>query len=150
KANQVLPPVKQGDPVTCIEAILKPTKTKPSERFTEGTLGKAMENIHNYVTEAEHKKILKEGDGIGTSATRASIITELKNKKFLEPKGKAIVSTQLGRGLIDALPEVVKSPVLTALYERMLKQIEQNNGSLDEFLAKQEAFIREQVAKAND
>lgn len=150
KADQVLPPVKQGDSVTCIEAILKPAKTKPPARFTEGTLGKAMENIHNYVTEAEHKKILKEGDGIGTSATRASIITELKNKKFLETDGKAIVSTQLGRGLIDALPEVVKSPVLTALYERMLKQIEQNNGSLDEFLAKQEAFIREQVAKAND
>ncbi|KLB71645.1 hypothetical protein XEUV515_23030, partial [Xanthomonas euvesicatoria] len=78
------------------------------------------------------------------------IITELKGKNFLEVKGKAIISTQLGRGLIDALPEVVRSPVLTALYERMLKKIEQGEGSFDDFMAKQEQFIREQVAKAND
>lgn len=148
--DQVLPPVKQGDSVACTEAFLKPTKTKPPERYTEGTLVMAMANIHKYVAESEHKKILKEGDGIGTEATRASILTELKNKRFLETKGKAIVSTQLGRGLIDALPEVVKSPVLTALYERTLKQIEQNNGSLSAFIEKQEAFIRDQVAKAND
>lgn len=148
--DQALPPVKKGDPVSCAEAFLRPTKTKPPERYTEGTLVMAMANIHKYVTESEHKKILKEGDGIGTEATRASILTELKNKRFLETKGNAIVSTQLGRGLIDALPEVVKSPVLTALYERTLKQIEQNNGSLSAFIEKQEAFIRDQVAKAND
>lgn len=148
--DQVLPAVKKGDLVTCTEAFLQPTKTKPPGRFTEGTLVMAMANIHKYVAESEHKKILKEGDGIGTEATRASILTELKNKRFLELKGKAIISTQLGRGLIDALPEVVKSPVLTALYERTLKQIEQNNGSLSAFIEKQEAFIRDQVAKAND
>ena len=148
--KQSLPAVKKGDPATCQAATLEPTKTTPPARFTEGTLGKAMENIHKFVTDTEHKKVLKDGDGIGTSATRASIITELRNKKFLEPKGKAIVSTQLGRGLIDALPEVVRSPVLTALYERMLKKIEQGDGSMADFMAKQEQFIREQVAKAND
>jgi len=148
--KQVLPAVKTGDAVACLSGVLKPTKTKPPERFTEGTLGKAMENIHKYVTDPAHKKILKDGDGIGTSATRASILTELKSKGFLVLKGKAIISTQLGRGLIDALPEVVKSPVLTALYERKLKQIEQNDGSLADFITAQEAFIREQVAKAND
>jgi DNA topoisomerase IA len=65
--------------------------------------------------------MLREGDGIGTSATRASIISELKRREFLAVKGKQIISTTLGRSVIDALPEVVKSPVLTALYERMLK-----------------------------
>ncbi|MCS8001702.1 DNA topoisomerase III [Pseudomonas aeruginosa] len=148
--QQALPAVKKGDEASCQSASLEPTKTTPPARFTEGTLGKAMENIHKFVTDPEHKKILKEGDGIGTSATRASIITELKSKNFLEVKGKAIISTQLGRGLIDALPEVVRSPVLTALYERMLKKIEQGEGSFDDFMAKQEQFIREQVAKAND
>lgn len=148
--KQTLPAVHQGDAVKCSMATLEPKKTTPPARFTEGTLGKAMENIHKYVTDPEHKKILKEGDGIGTSATRASIITELKNKKFLEEKGKAIISTQLGRGLIDALPEVVRSPVLTALFERMLKKIEQGDGNLAAFMAKQEQFIREQVAMAND
>lgn len=65
-------------------------------------------------------------------------------------KGKQIVSTTLGRSMIDALPEVVKSPVFTALYERMLLAIEQGSSDVDSFIAKQEAFIREQVAKAND
>ncbi|AJE23501.1 DNA topoisomerase III [Azotobacter chroococcum] len=148
--NRALPAVKKGDSAACQKATLEPTKSTPPARFTEGTLGKAMESIHKFVTDPEHKKILKEGDGIGTSATRASIITELKNKKFLETKGKAIVSTQLGRGLIDVLPEVIRSPVLTALYERMLKKIEQGESSLADFMAKQEQFIRDQVAKAND
>jgi len=109
-----------------------------------------MENIHKYVTDSEHKKLLRDGDGIGTSATRASIISELKRREFLEVKGKHIVSTTLGRSMIAALPEVVKSPVLTALYERMLKSIEQGSAELGAFIAKQEAFIRDQVAKAND
>jgi DNA topoisomerase-3 len=108
-----------------------------------------MENIHKFVSDAEHKKMLREGDGIGTSATRASIISELKRREFLAVKGKQIISTTLGRSVIDALPEVVKSPVLTALYERMLKGVEQGTAALDAFITKQETFIRDQVAKAN-
>ena len=100
------------------------------------------------MTDPEHKKMLRDGDGIGTSATRASIISELKRREFLETQGKYIVSTTLGRSLVDALPDVVKSPVLTALYERMLKAIEQGTAKED-FMRKQESFIKEQVTKAN-
>ena len=148
--NQRLPAMKRNDSVSCAQATRKDAKTKPPARFTEGTLIRAMENIHKYVTDSEHKKLLRDGDGIGTSATRASIISELKRREFLEVKGKHIVSTTLGRSMIAALPEVVKSPVLTALYERMLKSIEQGSAELGAFIAKQEAFIRDQVAKAND
>ena len=147
--SQTLPPMKQSDDVACLKAIRNDSKTKPPARFTEGTLQRAMENIHKFVTEAEHKKMLRDGDGIGTSATRASIISELKRREFLETKGKQIISTTLGRSLVDALPEVVKSPVLTALYERMLKGIEQGTSEQDAFIAKQEQFIRDQVTKAN-
>ena len=147
--SQTLPAMKQGDDVACTKATRNDSKTKPPSRFTEGTLQRAMEDIHKFVTEAEHKKMLREGDGIGTSATRASIISELKRREFLETKGKQIISTTLGRSLVDALPEVVKSPVLTALYERMLKGIEQGTSELDAFITKQEQFIREQVTKAN-
>lgn len=148
--NQILPSMAQNDAVTCKQATRKDAKTKAPPRFTEGTLIRAMENIHKYVTEPEHKKMLRDGDGIGTSATRASIISELKRRDFLEPNGKQIVSTVLGRSMIDVLPEVVKSPVLTALYERMLKGVEQGTSDLAAFITKQEAFIRDQVAKAND
>ena len=135
--TQALPAMAQGDAVTCTEATRKDAKTKPPARFTEGTLIRAMENIHKFVSDAEHKKMLREGDGIGTSATRASIISELKRREFLAVKGKQIISTTLGRSVIDALPEVVKSPVLTALYERMLKGVEQGTATLDAFITKQ-------------
>lgn len=147
--SQTLPPMKQSDEVACLKATRNDSKTKPPARFTEGTLQRAMENIYKFVAQAEHKKMLRDGDGIGTSATRASIISELKRRAFLETKGKQIISTTLGRSLVDALPELVKSPVLTALYERMLKGIEQGTSELDAFIAKQEQFIREQVTKAN-
>jgi len=147
--SQRLSAMKQGDGVACTQATRRDAKTKPPARFTEGTLTRAMENIHKFVSDPEHKKMLREGDGIGTSATRASILSELKRREFLELKGKQIVSTTLGRSVIDALPEVVRSPVLTALYERMLKGIEQGGAELATFIAKQEAFIRDQVAKAN-
>jgi len=147
--SQTLPPMKQNDDVACLKATRNDSKTKPPARFTEGTLQRAMENIHKFVSEAEHKKMLRDGDGIGTSATRASIISELKRREFMEAKGKQVISTTLGRSLVDALPEVVKSPVLTALYERMLKGIEQGTSELDAFITKQEQFIREQVTKAN-
>ena len=109
-----------------------------------------MENIYKYVTDPEHRKLLKDGDGIGTSATRAGIIEELKRRGFMEEKGKNIISTTLGRSMIRALPEAVKSPVLTAIFERMLKGIEEQTTTLDAFVTRQEAFVRDQVAKAND
>lgn len=64
------------------QSTIRYYETKAPARFTEGTLQRAMENIHKYVTDESHKKILREGDGIGTSATRASIISELKKRNF--------------------------------------------------------------------
>nr|WP_255360559.1 DNA topoisomerase [Methylobacter sp. BBA5.1] len=98
--NQHLPAMKQGDGVTCTRVIRRDAKTKPPVRFTKGTLTRAMENIHKFVSDPEHKKMLREGDGIGTSATRASILSELKRREFLALKGKQIVSTTLGRSVI--------------------------------------------------
>jgi len=147
--NQILPTMAQGDSVSCGRTKRTDTKTTAPSRFTEGTLQRAMENIHKFVPDSEHKKMLRDGDGIGTSATRPSVISELKRRQFLASEGKAVISTTLGRSLVDALPEVVKSPVLTALFERMLKGIEQGTSQMDSFIQKQEQFIREQVAKAN-
>lgn len=148
--SQSLPDMNKGDSITCNQAARRDSKTKPPARFTEGTLITAMVNIHRFVTDPQHKKMLREGDGIGTEATRASILSELKRRNYIEPKGKQIISTTLGRSVIDALPEVVKSPVLTALYERMLLGVETGTADLTSFLSKQETFIKDQVAKANN
>lgn len=146
---QVIPNMRTEDPVKNVQTVQKQTKTKAPPRFTEGTLITAMVNIHRFVTDSQSKKMLRDGDGIGTEATRASIISELKKRGYLETKGKSIISTSLGQSIIDALPEVVKSPVLTALFERMLKGVESGQIQLNAFIKKQAAFIQDQVQKAN-
>ncbi len=146
-AAQALPSVRPGDPVKCGNVRLKSQKTKPPPYYTDGTLLRAMQNIHKVVTDSELKRLLRDGDGIGTPATRAQIIKDLKRREFLESHGKKIRSSATGRALVDAIPQAVRDPSLTALYERVLKNIEQGNAKLEDFIAKQEAFIREEVSR---
>lgn len=146
---QILPAMAEGDAVLCRKAEKKEKKTKPPPRFTEGTLVKAMETVHKFVEDPELRKLLKEEDGIGTPATRATIISELKRRTFLESKKKTLVSTTLGRSLVDALPQDVKSPVLTAIYEREFKQIQAGERTIAEFLQRQTEFVTNQVREAN-
>ncbi|MCO6559776.1 MAG: DNA topoisomerase 3 [Gilliamella sp.] len=148
--EQSLPDMSKNDSIMCSELIKKSLKTKAPSYFTDGTLINAMSNIHRYVDNPEHKKILKEEDGLGTEATRATIISELIRRGFLKEEGKKLISTKLGRELIDALPDSVKNPVLTAIYERMLKGIENVTFTIDDFLIKQQSYIKEQVAKAKE
>ncbi|HOX52907.1 MAG TPA: DNA topoisomerase 3, partial [Fibrobacteria bacterium] len=83
---QLLPAMAENDAVKCLKGEKKEKKTKPPPRFTEGTLVKAMENVHKAVEDPELRKLLKEEDGIGTPATRATIISELKRRRYLESK----------------------------------------------------------------
>ena len=73
-SNMVLPNVAIDDVTRCDKAEIK-MQGKISFAF-EGSLI-TMENIYKYIDEEEYKKDLKDGDGIGTSATRANIIAEL-------------------------------------------------------------------------
>lgn len=148
--DQLLPNMNVNDSIICNELIKKSLKTKAPASFTDGTLINAMSNVHRYVDDPEHKKILKEEDGLGTEATRATIISELIMRGFLKQDGKKLISTKLGRELIDALPDSVKNPVLTAIYERMLKGIENGTFTIEEFLTKQQSYIKEQVAKTKE
>lgn len=146
--EQVLPQMARGDDVVVAEAVRRDRKTKAPPRFTEGSLVRAMEQIHREIADPELKKVLRDGDGIGTAATRAAIISELKRRGFLAARGKHIVSTELGRSLVDALPASVQSPVLTALYERTLGEIEAGRATVEEFVQEQAAFVTERVLEA--
>ncbi|MGJ8530129.1 DNA topoisomerase 3 [Maritalea sp.] len=150
KEQAILPMVSKGDSVDCINTTIKNAATVPPKHYTEGTLIYSMENIHRlYEGTTDEKSALREGDGIGTSATRASIISELKRRKYLEPKGKSIVSTQYGRSVVDAYPEEIKSAHLTAMNERKLKAIEQSGNGFQQFMTEQERYIREHVSLVN-
>lgn len=139
--GQALPELKSGLQLPVSGIDCEEERTKPPAAFTEDTLIRAMENIHQAVNDPQSKKFLKEGDGIGTPATRAAIIAELKRKKYLEVKGKKIVATELGLHLLQVVPDVMKNPVLTALFERILREVEAGNVPLDVFIEKQKQLV---------
>ncbi len=138
---QKLPKVQVGDSLTILESGVDSKQTTPPKPFEEGTLIAAMSNIQQFVRDPELKKILKETEGIGTEATRASIIETLYQRKFIEKRKKQVVSTPLGRDLVDLLPTELKDPGTTALMERMLGQIAQGNGTLEDYLHRQTVWL---------
>jgi len=148
--TQLLPPDNGNKDALIKDGLSTSKKTNPPKHFTEGTLIKALEQIHKYVDNNEYRKLLNVNDGLGTAATRSAIIADLRRRKYLTNKGKSLLSTDLGRRLIDTLPESVTSPVLTAKYERELNDIQNNGGSLDDFVKQQVAYVKEHIAAAGD
>lgn len=145
--NQSLPKLQEGELVDVVLINAKQEKTKPPAYFTEGTLIRAMESIYTVVDDPRFKKFLKEGDGIGTSATRATIIDDLKKKGYLVLSGKTLRSTPLAQKFLSILPDIVKNPVLTAMFEAKLKDIEAGKMTLSAFEAEQKSFIEQQIPK---
>lgn len=130
KAEKPLPIVNQGDSFT-VKSSIKEGKTSPPKAYTDDTLLSAMENANKAKTDADMK-------GIGTPATRAGIMEKLIKTGLVERKGdkkiKRFVPTHKGVALITVLPEVIKSPLLTAEWEEKLKQIELGQLSSVDFL----------------
>ena len=148
ESQQTIPLIKQGQTVDIGKLSAAEEKTKAPAAFTEGSLIKAMENIYTVVEDPRFKKLLKDGDGIGTSATRAAIITELKRKGYLELKKKKLSVTPLGLGLLNSLPDLCKNPVLTAMFESELKKVESGEKSVEEFELKQQSFVKTLIETA--
>lgn len=134
EAVQSLPPVRQGDAVQCSTVDTLTKKTKPSPRFTEGTLIDAMAHIDRYIDDAKAKATLKESAGIGTEATRANILETLKKRGYIKAEKKSLISTDLGKQLIALCPPVLKDPVTTALWEQQLENIVHGGNTLAAFM----------------
>ncbi len=139
---QTLPPLKQGQQVPVIDIKNEEKQTQPPKHYTEGTLIAAMKNAAKEITDAALKKILKETTGIGTEATRAGIIELLLKRNLLTKQKKYLKATEAGTSLIQALPEAVKSPGTTALWEQSLEGIAESSVSSDAFLKSQEDWLR--------
>jgi DNA topoisomerase-3 len=122
--NQELPNLKKGDKVTIVSVNKVKKETTPPSRFNEATLLSAMENPHKYINVGKDAaKTLGETGGLGTVATRADIIEKLFNSFVIEKKGKDIYPTSKGKQLIDLVPKDLKSPLLTAKWEKELEDI---------------------------
>lgn len=147
--NQTLPALAAGETVRVSGVNGRELQTKPPSAYTEGTLIAAMESIHKAF--ADHPKVqaqLKESDGIGTPATRAAIIGELKRRKYLLTKGKALHASEEGVALLRRASPSVRSAVLTAQWEEKLKMVEAGTMSVEGFTQDLEQFISGEINKA--
>lgn len=100
-----------------------------------------MENIWRSFDDEKLQQQLKEVGGIGTPATRSAIIAELKHKKYLVAKGKALHCSELGRDLLTKVSPRVRSAKLTAQFEEKLQMIENGEMSIETFVNEYETFI---------
>ena len=124
-----------------LDAQLKEGRTTPPKHFTEDTLLAAMETAgaETMPEEAERR-------GIGTPATRAATIEKLVQKGFLSREGggktKHLIPTEKGRYLIAAMPEQLRSPAMTAVWEKKLLEIERNNYTPEQFMEEIESMMK--------
>jgi DNA topoisomerase-3 len=89
------------------------------------------------------KKIFKDIEGIGTNATRKSILQILENRKVIEVKGKKeeIIVTELGFFVDDRNPQSVRSLDTTALWEEELDKIRQGKMDYLDFVKEVDSLI---------
>ena len=148
--EQNLPSLRQGDRVEILSARADAGKTAPPKRYTEATLLSAME--HPGVTDREQGKILEETGGLGTPATRADIIEKLFSAFYMERRGKELVPTSKGVQVVGLAPADLRSPLLTARWERRLGDIAQGREKEGAFVAEMRRYAAGLVAqvKASD
>lgn len=137
--------VGQRQDVHDIRALRR--KTRAPKRFTEATLLTAMETAGKTLDEKELSDAMKDS-GLGTPATRASIIEVLLKRGYIERNGRNLAATEKGIRLIDVVHPEVKSPAMTGQWEAHLQRIQRGTAQLKPFLAGIEEYVREVVGKA--
>ena len=115
-------------------------ETQPPKAYTEDTLLSAMEKAGGKDFDSNVERT-----GLGTPATRANIIETLVKRKYIDRRGKNLVSTALGNELINAVPDTLTSPAMTVEWENELSQIAQGQAENDSFMQGIENFIKETI-----
>jgi DNA topoisomerase-3 len=148
--SKTLPAMQPGDQAAFIKATAEKKSTKPPGRFTASTLLQAMKEIHKYVKNPELKKNLKDVSGIGTEATRASIIKELTTRNFLKETKKYLYPTDAAYLLVDSLPEELTYPDSTAIWEIIFNRMVDGSAQLNSFIDQKTNFITTLCLKAKE
>jgi DNA topoisomerase-3 len=132
-----LVPVAEGESVKTSEILIDAKATRPPARYTEATLLSAMEHAGKRVDDEELAEAMSE-KGLGTPATRASIIEELIRHKYMVREQRELIPTAQAFSLITLLTALdvnaLSKPELTGEWEFKLKEIERGNFDRDSFM----------------
>jgi len=140
KEDKKLPELSEGMVFEKVQTKVTEHFTQPPKHFTEDSLLSAMERAgsEDIGADAERK-------GLGTPATRADIIEKLVKDGFVRREKKQMIPTEDGIKLITVLPDVVKSPKLTADWENALTLVSKGEYSMQEFMGGIEDMVRDLV-----
>lgn len=139
--DQIIPNVKQNDIIDVLEVKKSNLKTKPKKLYNEATLLSEMENAGNHVDDEDIKEALKES-GIGTPATRASIIERLITVGYIKRDKKNLIPTKKAMTLIDILPKELISAETTGKWEKGLSKISKGQMDKDIFMDSINKYVK--------
>ena len=139
-----LPSLTEGDTIS-VRAKRRDHQTKPPLPYTEDTLLAAMESAASSDFEGGVER-----SGLGTPATRASIIDKLIVYDYVKRMGRNLIPTERAKLLIGMLPEELRSPALTAQWENELLRMERGEANPAQFMEGIEALTRKIVALEPD
>ncbi|TCP24461.1 DNA topoisomerase-3 [Scopulibacillus darangshiensis] len=145
--DTVLPTVSKNEQATGIIGI-KEGMTQPPKPYTEGQLINMMKTCGKYVEDDKDVEILKDVEGLGTEATRSSIIEKIKQQNYIDVKKNIVSVTDKGKILCEAIDgTLLSSPSMTAKWESYLKKIGEGQGSQEKFLEQITAFINKMISE---
>ena len=151
--GQSLVPVAPGEKVKTETADPKGLATRPPARYSEATLLGAMENAGKTVEDDEHREAMQE-KGLGTPATRSSIIEGLIAEKYMLREGRELIPTAKAFQLMTLLRglgvEELSKAELTGEWEYKLNQMEHGKLTRESFMAEIAAMTERMVKKAKE
>lgn len=149
--DNLLPNLKKGDIVNVDKFEMKEKTTTAPPRYTQGTLIAAMENPAKFLEDDNLKEIIKEKQGIGTPATRSTIIKNLLDDRYVEEKkgkGKAsyLYVTDLGMKIYENLKgEDFASVDMTGIWEEKLSKVAEGTYSFTSYESELRQYVKDTV-----
>ena len=143
---QSLPALREGE---ALRGRYTPEKkqTQAPRRFNDATILGAMESAGRQVDDEALREALKDR-GLGTPATRASMIETLIARGYATREQKSLVSTPLGEALIDGLPvPALASAELTGEWEERLSRVARGEEKRDDFMRDIKDVVRDLVKR---
>jgi DNA topoisomerase-3 len=137
--------LKKGDKLSVSAFNVKEGETSPPKRYSSGTLILAMENAGNLIEDEELREQIK-GSGIGTSATRDSIISKLIDKGYIQLNSKTqiVTPTFLGEIIYDVVKYSINNLLraeMTASWEKGLAGVADGTISAAEYTEKMNSYV---------
>ncbi len=149
--SEALRKLRKGQKLSLLTLSVKEGETAPPKRYTSGSMILAMENAGSLIEDEELRAQIK-GAGIGTSATRAGILTKLVEDRYiaLQKKTQVLTPTELGEYIAYyvklSVPHLL-NPKLTASWEKGLSEVADGTITEQQYMEKLEQFVREKTER---